>query len=261
MDVGFHNIDGLDLLKSLKSGTVDLVLTDPPYIISKNSGMDDVFTGKAKSKYGRKYAIQTDYGKWDSAFTVDTLSTFVAEFYRVLKKGGSCIIFFDQWKLETLSKILIDVGFCKLRYIEWVKTNPVPVNSKATYLNNGREAAVSCVKGSGQTFNSKYDNGIYEYPIYQGTRGIDRIHPTQKSLELFIELITKHSNVGDVVVDPFGGSGTTDIASKICGRKCYSSEISPDFYVKAVKRIAWHAANGVTAKDAGTSIDSFTVKD
>jgi site-specific DNA-methyltransferase (adenine-specific) len=247
MDLGFHNINGLEMLKQIDSKSVDLVLTDPPYIISKKTGMDALFNAddatKDKAKYGSKYAIQTDYGEWDSNFTLETLEEFIKEFSRVLKNGGSCIIFFDLWKIETLSKLLEKHKFGKLRFIEWVKTNPVPINSKATYLSNAREIAISCVKGGKATFNSQYDNGIYEYPIYQGKREIDRIHPTQKSLELFEDLIKKHTNEGDVVVDPFGGSGTTYIACQHLNRKCYSSEISNDYYAKCQTRIKWHEDN------------------
>jgi site-specific DNA-methyltransferase (adenine-specific) len=243
MNFGLHNMDGLAMLKKLDDKSVDLVLTDPPYIISRKSGMDKVFNGEATSKYGTKYAIQTDYGKWDSEFTMEKLNEFIVEFSRVLKKGGSCIVFFDLWKMESLSNLLIGSKFTKLRFIEWVKTNPVPINSKATYLNNAREVAISCVKGAGQTFNSKYDNGIYEYPIYQGERGVDRIHPTQKSLELFEELIKKHTKKDAVVIDPFSGSGTTYLACEKTDRKCYSSEIDKDYYTKTLARIEWHKNN------------------
>ena len=102
------------------------------------------------------------------------------EFYRVLKPGGSCIVFFDFWKMESLKNMLEDCKFSKLRLIEWVKTNPMPTNQYATYLNGAREMAISCVKGSKATFNSKYDKGIYNYPIYQGKKGVDRIHPNTK---------------------------------------------------------------------------------
>lgn len=245
MNIGLHHTDGISLLNKIDKNSVDLVLTDPPYIISKKTGMDALFKkdDKSDSKYGSKYAIQTDYGKWDSEFTIETLENFIAEFHRVLKNGGSCIIFFDLWKIETLSNILTKYKFSKLRYIEWIKTNPVPINSKATYLSNSREIAISCVKGGKATFNSEYDNGVYKYPIYQGKREIDRIHPTQKSLELFEDLIKKHSNENDVVVDPFGGSATTYIACLRNNRKCYSSEISDEYYKKSKERIDWHEKN------------------
>jgi site-specific DNA-methyltransferase (adenine-specific) len=249
MNFGFHNIDGLSMLKEIDSNSIDLVLTDPPYIISKESGMNKVFEDKevgiVKAKYGTKYAIQTDYGDWDSKFTIETLEQFIKEFYRVLKKGGTCIIFFDLWKIETLSNILNKNGFSKIRMIEWIKTNPVPINSKATYLNNAREIALTCVKGAGQVFNSKYDTGIYNYPIYRGIKGIDRIHPTQKSLELFVELIKKHSKDNSIVIDPFGGSGTTYLASQLTNRNCYSSEVDKKFFDMSMTRIKWHETNTI----------------
>jgi site-specific DNA-methyltransferase (adenine-specific) len=245
MNCGFYNVSGLSLMQKLKDKSVDLVLTDPPYIISRKTGMDALFNSqdKSKAKYGKKYAIQTDYGNWDSQFTIDTLDKFIGEFYRVLKPGGSCIIFFDLWKIETLSNLLTSHKFSKIRFIEWIKTNPVPINSKATYLSNSREIAVSCVKGGKATFHSEYDNGVYKYPIYQGKRDVDRIHPTQKSLELFEDLINKHSNKDDVVLDPFGGSATTYIACQRTQRKCYSAEIDENYYKKSIERINWHDNN------------------
>ena len=100
-------------------------------------------------------------------------------------------------------------GFKQIRFIEWVKTNPMPLNQKINYLTNCREIALLGVKGGKPTFNSKYDKGIYEFPIQAGK---SRTHPTQKSLSLFEALIQKHTNEGDLVVDPFLGGGTTAFA-------------------------------------------------
>ena len=237
----FSNKNGIDLLSQLQDGCIDLVLTDPPYIISKKSGMNSLFNSDITSeKYGNKYAIQTDYGVWDSEFTMQDLNIFIKQYYRVLKKSGTLIIFFDLWKIESLKVLLENNKFEKIRFIEWVKTNPVPINQKVAYLSNSREIALFATKGSGNTFNSNYDNGIYKYPIYQGNRKIDRIHPTQKSLELFQDIIKKHTNDGDVVLDTFAGSGTTYIASLKENRKCISCEIDPDFYEKSLKRIDYH---------------------
>ena len=93
--------------------------------------------------------------------------------------------------------------FKQLRFIEWIKTNPQPLNSKINYLTNVREIALVGVKKNKPVFNSEYDNGIYMFPL-QG--GKNRFHPTQKSLKLFEELISKHSNENDVVLDTFLGS-------------------------------------------------------
>jgi site-specific DNA-methyltransferase (adenine-specific) len=244
------NID-LELLSTIESNSVDLVLTDPPYIISKKSGMqshserkpgDEGYEQISKKKledgseeevdYGRRFAVKTDYGQWDKDYTLDDLEKVINEFYRILREGGSCIIFFDLWKMETLKSLLSK--FSKHRIVEWIKTNPVPINQHATYLSNAREMAISCVKGGKATFNSKYDKGIYEYPIYNGK---DRFHPTQKSLPLFEELITKHSNEGDIVVDPYAGSGTTALAAKNTNRIYICGEIDEDYFKKGKDRV------------------------
>ena len=231
-----YNKDGLEMLSEIPDKSVDLVLTDPPYITSRSSGMQSLFSDPTKSseKYGRMYAIKTDYGEWDRNFTLDELGKYVTEFYRVLKDGGTSIIFFDIWKITQLSDMYNENKFKQVRLIEWLKTNPVPINAKVNYLSNAREIAVSAIKKSKPTFNSYYDKGVYEYPIYSGK---DRFHPTQKSLKLFEDLIMKHSNENDVVLDCFMGSGTTVIACANTTRKCIGSEINEEYYTKVLARV------------------------
>ena len=240
MESRYDKKTDLELLSTIESDSVDLVLTDPPYIISKASGMDTykkhLNAGGEHTKHpdGSKnhLALTTEFGNWDKNFTIKDLEKSIDEFYRILKPGGSCIIFFDIWKIETLANLLSK--FSKHRFIEWVKTNPVPINQRATYLSNAREIAISCVKGGKATFNSKYDNGIYDkYPIYHDK---DRFHPTQKSLQLFEDLIKKHSNEGDVVVDPYVGSGTTALAAKNTNRIYICGEPSDEYYQKGYDR-------------------------
>jgi len=240
MESRYDKVADMELLSSIPNNSVDLVLTDPPYIISKASGMDkykkhlDAGGEHAIHPDGSKnnLALHTEFGDWDKNYTIEDLEKSINEFYRILRPGGSCIIFFDIWKLETLNNMLSK--FTKHRFIEWIKTNPVPINSSATYLSNAREIAISCVKGGKATFNSKYDKGIYEYPIYSGK---DRFHPTQKSLPLFEELIKKHSNEGDIVVDPYGGSGTTAVACKSTNRVYISGEPDDEYFTKGEERI------------------------
>ena len=262
------NQEGLEFLKSLESNSVDLVLTDPPYIISHETGMDkwmdhvdevddignDIKTEadweqyltdnenkklqssskqnylKYGSIYGKKYAVRTDYGEWDSGFTLEGMNQFIKEFYRVLKPGGTCIVFFDIWKVTPLKEQLEASKFKQLRFIEWIKTNPQPLNSSVNYLTNCREIALLGIKKSKPTFNSKYNKAVYEYPI-QG--GKERWHPTQKSLPLFEELIEIHSNEGDVVLDPFLGAGTTAVAAKRTGRNFVGCELDEETHRKA----------------------------
>ena len=158
----------------------------------------------------------------------------VEEFYRVLRPGGTCIIFYDLWKITYLQETLNAAKFKQIRFIEWLKTNPVPINSKINYLTNCREIALLGVKKGKPTFHSKYDKGVYEYPIYHGK---DRFHPTQKSLKLFEDLVKKHSNENDLVLDCFLGSATTALACKNTNRRFVGAETDENYYKKSVERL------------------------
>jgi DNA modification methylase len=182
------NTDAISFLQSVPTNSVNLILTDPPYIISRKSGMESHYQsvsalakngnnakteaewieykktldkpkeelqaekgkGWSKDNYikygsilGKKYSVQTDFGKWDSEFTFETMETCIREYYKKLKKGGTCIIWFDIWKMETMKRLMEQYKFKQIRLIEWVKTNPQPINSKVNYLSNCRKIQVS----------------------------------------------------------------------------------------------------------------------
>ena len=227
-EIKIFNKEGLDFLSDVPDDSIDLVLVDPPYEISRPSG----FMSSKGPKTLERFKMSYEFGEWDEQ-NMD-LFPFIVEFHRILKKGGTCIVFYDLWKLSYLKEMMDKTKFKQLRFIEWVKTNPVPINSKINYLSNSREIALLGIKKSKPTFNSEYDNGIYRYPIYHGK---DRFHPTQKSLPLFEDLIKKHSNKGDIVLDCFLGSGTTALAAKNTGRKFIGCELGKEYYEKCIKRL------------------------
>ena len=226
----FEWTDSLSLMSKLKKGSVDLVLTDPPYIISKPSGFKNVKEGV------ERFAVSTEHGEWDKAenFSLEDLRDSVFEYYRVLKKHGTAIIFCDLWKITDVKRIMEEAGFKQIRFIEWLKTNPVPINSKRNYLTNAREVALLGVKVSKPTFNSEYDNAVYRFPICH-EKG--RFHPTQKPLMFMYHLIEKHSNPGDVVLDTFAGSATTLLAAKNLQRGFIGCELDEEFFDKAEERL------------------------
>jgi len=272
--IEIQNKEGLEYLSGIKKNSIDLVLTDPPYITSSETGMGNLYKQIEENKkkgikyvkteedwnsvkdkytekgmdedkkkenymkygsiYGSKYSVQTEYGDWDTKFTMEELDNFIGEYYQKLRKGGTLIIFFDIWKITPLKELMEKHNFKQIRFIEWIKKNPQPLNSKVNYLTNCREIALLGIKGSKPTFNSKYDNGIYNFPL-QG--GKNRFHPTQKSLPLFEDLIKKHSNEGDIVLDTFLGSGTTAIACKNTNRLFKGCEISKEYYDKIINLI------------------------
>ena len=218
-----------DLLPRIEKNSVDLVLIDPPYEVSRDTNFQ---SGEATGRDTDRFRVSMDFGEWDQGFT--GLDKVVKECYRVLKPGGTMICFYDLWKITTLKGYFDDAGFKQLRFIEWLKTNPVPINSKVNYLTNAREIAVVGVKGGKPTFHSEYDNGIYEYPICHDK---GRFHPTQKPLALFEDLVRKHSNEGDLVLDCFSGAATTAVACINLNRGFIGCELDKEYYDKSMKRI------------------------
>lgn len=224
-NIKLEHKDCLEFLRAIESESVELILIDPPYGISQNgrfsTGGDPHF-----------HNVNLYFGDWDNTF--NCMEDVVKECYRVLKKSGTFICFYDIWKISELKSFVDDAKFKQIRFIEWIKTNPVPINSKKNYLNNAREIAVVGVKGTCPVFNSAYDNGVYQYGVYHGK---DRFHTTQKPVELIEDLIKKHSNEGATVLDCFSGSGTTAIACMKTGRKFVGCELDDDYYAKSVDRI------------------------
>lgn len=275
-DIEIFHEEGLKYLQRIDNDSIDLILTDPPYKISKKTGFGKFFNkikkneqnqikyvkndndwekyqlnnnirinknNEAKQKerykktgtiYGKKYCIRSQYGDWDTEFTMTKLAQFIKEFYKKLKKGGTLIIFFDLWKITILRKILEENNFKQIRFIEWIKTNPLPLNSKINYLTNCREIAIVAVKYNKNTFNSSYDVGIYKFPTQTGKI---KCHPTQKNLKLFETLIKKHSKINDTVLDTFLGGGTTAIASRNTQRKFKGCEMSKKYFNKIISML------------------------
>jgi site-specific DNA-methyltransferase (adenine-specific) len=227
------NGDCLYELTKIESNSIDLILTDPPYLISRESGFrntSDNANDEMKTKYGK---ISIDFGDWDKV-EIDWNLLF-KEYYRVLKKGGTVIFFFDIWKSNIIKEVAELNKFKQPRIGQWVKNNPVPINSKNNYLSNSIEYFFTFVKGGKPTFNSVYDNGIYKYPLCHGKQRFD--HPTQKPLELIKDLVRKHSNEGDLVLDTFAGTGTTAHAAILLNREFIVIEKELKYFEIIEKRI------------------------
>lgn len=214
-------------MTKIKDKSVDLILTDPPYLISR----DTTFTnGGDTSKYG---SFSMDFGKWDKNHI--ELSLLFAEWKRILKDGGTLIMFYDVFKLQEVSSVAQEYKFKQPRVGIWRKTNAVPVNARVNYLSNCREYFVSFVKGKKTTFNSYYDPAYYEYPIVGGKERT--IHPTQKPVRLMEDLIRVNSNKGDIILDCFMGSGSTGVACVNTNRSFIGIELNKEYFDISKDRI------------------------
>lgn len=218
--------DCFDLIKTISDKSVDLILVDPPYFISRESNFKNYSESSSKeliTKYGK---VSIDFGDWDKGeLNWDLL---FKEYNRILKDSGTLIIFYDIWKSSEIKSFADKYKFKQPRVCQWQKTNPVPINSKVNYLSNAIEYFFTFVKGKKPTFHSVYDNGVYKYPICHGKERYE--HPTQKPLQLIVDIINKHSNPGDVVLDTFAGTGTTAHASILTDRKYIVIEKEDNYF-------------------------------
>lgn len=227
------NGDCFELMSNIQDKSVDLILVDPPYQISKDSGFSSHSSIASKNLVNKYSNISIDFGDWDKKF-IDW-ANLLKEYYRLLKSGGTLIIFFDIWKCNVIKEAALINKFKQPRIGQWQKTNPVPINSKLNYLSNSTEYFFTFVKGNKPTFNSEYDNGVYRFPICHGKERLE--HPTQKPLSLFTELIKKHSNPGDLVLDTFAGTFTTYVASDNLERNCICIESDKTYFEIGKERI------------------------
>lgn len=229
-----YNDDCFNILPNIKDKSIDLILTDPPYAISKESNFDKINLDTPVDM-AKKFNYSTDFGEWDK--TEIDIDRLFKEFFRILKPGGTLIIFYDIWKSNSIKEYATKHKFKQPRVCQWVKTNPMPINSKNNYLSNSIEFFFTFVKGGKPTFNSEYDNGIYNYPFSNGNKRKDYYHPTQKPLSLINSILLKHSKKGDLVLDPFGGSGTLAEACILNERDYIIIEIEKKYYDIITNRV------------------------
>lgn len=228
------NEDCHSLLSRIEDSSINTIITDAPYIISKESHFNIGGGWNDKSDPQRyKTPPKTDFGEWDKKpFDWDKL---MSEFYRVLKPSGTLLIFYDIWKMQELKQCAEKNRFKQPRMCLWSKSNPVPVNSKVNYLSNAGEYFCTFVKNGKPTFHSEYDKGIYNFPICHGAERTP--HPTQKPLALMEVLVLKHTNEKDIVLDCFMGSGTTGVACLKHNRNFVGCEIDTNFFNIAQERL------------------------
>ena len=226
--IKIYNKDCIEFLQEVEDNSIDLVCIDPPYNISRETSFcQSEPTGEEVDVFRREMI----FGEWDFGFDVEPV---IKECYRVLKTHGTIICFYDIWKITLLREYMIKSGFKQIRFIEWIKTSPLPLNSGRNYLTTAREIALTACKKGSPTFNSRYDNGIY---TIRADSGHERFHPTQKPIKLIEELVRKHSNEGETVLDCFSGSGTTAVACYNLNRNFIGTEKDEKYYEKSLQRL------------------------
>lgn len=224
-NIEVYNMDTIELMRTMEDGSVDSIITDPPYNISRNNNFATM--GRAG----------IDFGEWDKEF--DLISWIkVAE--PLLKKGGNIVIFNDWKNMSHITKALEDNGFEVKDLIRWKKTNAMPRNRDRRFITDYEVAVWAVKKGGKWTFNRLSET--YEIPEIAGgltpkSEKINGGHPTQKPTYVMRWLIERLTNERDIVLDPFMGSGTTGVACKELNREFIGVELDENYYNIACSRI------------------------
>lgn len=202
--------DSLQILKSIKDGSVDMILTDPPYKItphSQSGTMGGYWVNDREAVAGRLFAHIPD------------IPEYISEFYRVLKDGGHCYIMCNNRNLyRFLDVIHKQTKFKFVRNIIWDKKRVIT----GTYYMSRVEYVIFLRKGRGVPINIKRTPDIIQmcmHPAIKRKRADGRpINPTEKPVGLFSVLVANSSKRGELVLDPFCGTGTAAVAAHTLDR-------------------------------------------
>ena len=238
--------DCIEAMRSLPSASVDLVFADPPYNLQLGGDLN-------RPDGSHVDAVTDHWDQFDSMAIYDKFTReWLTEARRVLKPDGGLWVIGSYHNIFRVGAILQDLGFWILNDIVWRKTNPMP-NFKGTRFTNAHETLIWASMGEKSRYHFNYRamktlndelqmRSDWVMPICAGNERLKengkKAHPTQKPEALLYRVLLATTEKGDVVLDPFFGTGTTGAVAKRLGREWIGCE-REDFYREvATKRIA-----------------------
>jgi modification methylase len=237
--------DCIEAMRSLPSASVDLIFADPPYNLQLGGDL-------ARPDGSHVDAVTDHWDQFDSFAAYDKFSReWLTEARRVLKPNGALWVIGSYHNIFRLGAMLQDMGFWILNDVVWRKANPMP-NFKGTRFTNAHETLIWCSMGekAKYTFNYRLMKTLNDelqmrsdwvLPICGGQerlkKGGTKVHPTQKPEALLYRVMLATTNKGDVVLDPFFGTGTTGAVAKRLGREWIGCERESIYREAALERI------------------------
>ena len=248
-----YNGDCTDILnKKIEERSIDLIFADPPYNLSGNG-----LKWEGNKTGGDWYMVNESWDKMTAPEYIQFTQKWISSCDRVLKETGSFYISCSYHNISEVMVVLKQLGFKINNIITWHKTNAMPNMTKRVFTH-ATEFVVWAVKGRGWIFNyekikeinperqkdgqSKQMRDVWNLPLVQGKErlrdhGGRALHPTQKPEEMLRRIILASSNKGDIVLDPFLGSGTTICVAKKHGCKWIGIERSKEYVRMARQRV------------------------
>ena len=208
---------------------VNHIITDPPYNISKSNNFGTMKNPRKGVDFG-----DWDHGKFD-------LFSWIPKYTKILDDNGSMIIFCSYLYISYIIDVLNskESNMVVKDVLIWQKSNPMPRNIERRYVQDMEFAIWAVKKGSKWVFN-KPKNKPYLRALFTTStvHGNERLnHPTQKSQKLMEDIISIHTNKGDLILDPFMGTGPTGAAAKKLKREFIGIELDKNYYALAKERL------------------------
>lgn len=224
-NITLYNEDCMEVMKTFEDSSIDLICTDPPYRTTPYGNIGN-FGGMLKDKL-------TMDGKVFENNSIDC-DAYAPEFYRVLKDGSHFYVMTNHINLIHMLNTFTSAGFHFIKSLIWDKQNKI----MGTFYMSQFEYILFFRKGHGKKINNCGTSDILSIPNVKvkDNRG-DNLHDTEKPVELMKILIENSSNKGDVVLDPFCGSGSTVLACQQTGRVGIGCEIDEDYFNISKQRI------------------------
>lgn len=240
--------DYVDFLGDLRDGSVDLVISDVPYVLNgEETGVNGEIVELYKKDWNPYFhgKISTQFGEWDKEFSV---SKYIDKVTPKVKDTGSIIIFNGFKKIEETVESLIENDWHIMGIYYWYKPNPVPYKPNRLTLSSFEQYVWAVKDKENYTFNvrerakKRYSDELSVYETgrircSQFEESTKRFHTTQKPVSMWRTLVDRHSNVGDIVMDNFSGSGVNAVSCIKSYRRFIGTEIDEDYYRKSVERI------------------------
>ena len=238
--VRLYQGDALELLEQAKSETFDLIFADPPYFLSNNG-----ITCQA----GRMVSVNK--GEWDKGISPEDMYlfnlTWLKECRRLLKPNGTIWVTGTSHNIYSVGFALQTLGYKILNDIAWYKVNPPP-NLACRYFTHATETILWAKRDAKAKHTFHYEEmkrenkGKQMQSLWHITppAPVEKRygkHPTQKPEALLDRIIASSSNAGDMVLDPFCGSGTTGVVCARLGRRFVGFELDENYLQTAQKRI------------------------
>ena len=220
--------DGITALAQLPQESIDLLLTDPPYSISKAYTCQKQIPRRLRKNGADFIMPKGDFGNWDYDFHPSRWTAHILP-----KVKGWAVIFCAHAQIAEYISIFEHHRFNAIGTFVWHKTNPVPFNHKYKLINAWEAGVVA--KRPGTKF---YGQSVHNVFTYKSPSPQQRRHPTQKPLGLIKELIELFSHTGELVADPFAGAGTTACGAVELGREVISFENNAEYYDEAYTRFS-----------------------